>query len=319
MYDFIAIGDTVIDAFVRLKDAQVTCDINKIRCTITLAFGDKIPYESVEVIPAVGNSANAAVAAARLGLKSALVTNLGGDENGRLCLKTLEDSGVDTKFIKIHPDQKTNYHYVLWYGDDRTILVKHEDYSYTLPPIGEPKWVYLSSLGSNTLPFHHAIEHYLADFPHINLAFQPGTFQISQISQLQALVKRSDIFFCNMDEAARMLRTSSEESEKLLKGLQALGPKIVVVTDGPKGAYAYDGQKFYRQPSYPDPKPPFERTGAGDAFASTTVAALALGKDLQTALSWGAVNSMSVVQQVGAQKGLLSRAQLEGYLPTAGR
>jgi ribokinase len=314
MHDFVAIGDTVIDAFIRLKDAQVTCDVNKIRCTITLAFGDKIPYESVEVVPAVGNSANASVAAAKLGLKTALVTNLGADDNGKLCLKTLSDSGVDTRFIKTHADKKTNYHYVLWFGADRTILVKHEGYSYALPEIDEPKWVYLSSLGPNTAPFHHAIEHYLDDHPSIKLAFQPGTFQITLLGQLGGLLKRAEIFFCNMDEAARILRTSSEESEKLLKGLKALGPKTVVITDGPKGAYAYDGNNFYKQPAYPDPKPPFERTGAGDAFASTTVAALALGKDLQTALEWGAVNSMSVVQQVGAQKGLLSRAQLEGYL-----
>jgi len=74
---------------------------------------------------------------------------------------------------------------------------------------------------------------------------------------------------------------------------------------------------FWFQPPYPDPKPPFERTGAGDAFSSTTVAALALGNDLPTALSWGAINSMSVVQQIGAQKGLLTRPQIEKYLEDA--
>ncbi|MFZ2764043.1 MAG: carbohydrate kinase family protein, partial [Minisyncoccia bacterium] len=85
----------------------------------------------------------------------------------------------------------------------------------------------------------------------------------------------------------------------------------------PKGAYAYDGKDMWQQLPYPDPKPPFERTGAGDAFASTTVASLALGNDLPTALSWGAVNSMSVVQQVGAQKGLLTKSQIEEYLKSA--
>ena len=96
--------------------------------------------------------------------------------------------------------------------------------------------------------------------------------------------------------------------------MQALGPKIMVITDGPKGAHAFDGKNFWFQPPYPDPKPPFERTGAGDAFSSTTVAALALGNDLPTALSWGAVNSMSVVQEIGAQKGLLTRPQIKQYL-----
>ena len=93
--------------------------------------------------------------------------------------------------------------------------------------------------------------------------------------------------------------------------------KIVVVTDGPKGAYAYDGGKFWFMRSYPDPKPPYERTGAGDAFSSTVTAALVLGLPLSEALRWGPVNSMSVVQDVGAQKGLLSRSRLEALLSSA--
>jgi sugar/nucleoside kinase (ribokinase family) len=314
MHDFVAIGDTVTDAFIKLKNAQVTCDVNKVRCTITMAFGDKIPYESVEEVVSVGNSANASVAAARLGLKAALVTNLGEDEHGRRALENLRKEKVADDFITLQPGKKTNYHYVLWYGDDRTILVKHEEFSYKLPEIGSPKWLYLSSLGANTLPYHHAIASYLEDHPAVKLAFQPGTFQINSIADMGSLMKHSEIFFCNMDEAARILKTSAQESEKLLKGLHALGPKTVVITDGPKGAYAYDGQNFYKQLAYPDPKPPFERTGAGDAFASTTVAALALGKDLKEALAWAAVNSMSVVQQVGAQKGLLSREEIERFL-----
>lgn len=71
----------VTDAFIRIKDASVNCDMNHEKCMISLRFGDKVPYESVEVVKAVGNSANAAVAAARLGLSSALVANVGDDQN----------------------------------------------------------------------------------------------------------------------------------------------------------------------------------------------------------------------------------------------
>ena len=35
------------------------------------------------------------------------------------------------------------------------------------------------------------------------------------------------------------------------------------------------------------------------------------------ALKWAAINAMSVVQQLGAQKGLLSRTQIEDYLKSA--
>ena len=80
--DFLAIGDITTDAFIKLEDAEVHCDIDQKNCQICMRFGDKIPYESVTVVPAVGNSPNAAVSAARLGLKSALYSNMGDDRNG---------------------------------------------------------------------------------------------------------------------------------------------------------------------------------------------------------------------------------------------
>jgi len=75
-YDFLAIGDSTTDAFIKLKDASVHCNIDREKCEICLRFKDKIPYEEVYVVPAVGNSANASVAAARLGLQSALMMRL---------------------------------------------------------------------------------------------------------------------------------------------------------------------------------------------------------------------------------------------------
>ena len=90
-----------------------------------------------------------------------------------------------------------------------------------------------------------------------------------------------------------------------------------MITDGVRGAYASDGVTIWFMPPYPDPKPPYERTGAGDAFSSTFVAALALGKNIEEALRWAPINAMSVVQYIGAQEGLLSRGKLEEYLERA--
>lgn len=318
-YDFIAIGDIVTDAFIRLKDASVHCDINRENCQLCVNFGDKVPYESVDVIRAVGNSANASVSASRLGLSSALVANIGNDLNGKECLETLEKEHVSTKFIKTHEDKETNYHYVLWYEDERTILVKHQEYKYSLPNIGNPKWLYLSSLAENSLSYHEEIEKYLKLHPTVKLAFQPGTFQMKLGKEkLSGLYKLSEIFFCNTDEAKRILEINESITIKdLIIKMSELGPKVVVITDGPKGAYAYDGNEIWFMPTYPDPKPPFERTGAGDAFASTFTSALALGMSIPQALSWGPINSMSVVQDIGAQRGLLTREKLEKLLKEA--
>ena len=158
--DFLAIGDITTDAFIRLKDAEVHCDVNNENCKLCVNFGDKIPFESVTVVKAVGNSANAAVSASRLGLYSSLLAYIGDDQNGKDDLEELKKNNVDTSFVRVDTGKRTNYHYVLWYDVDRTILVKHDEFNYDLGEIDHPRWVYLSSLGENSLDYHLQI----ADF-----------------------------------------------------------------------------------------------------------------------------------------------------------
>lgn len=318
MHEFIAIGDLVTDAFIRLRDERIHADKKDGKYELSIPFAEKVPFEEAHILPAVGNAPNAAVSAATLGLNSYLVTNIGDDQAGQECLESLKKNNVKTDFVSITKGKKTNYHYVLWFEDDRTILIKHEDFPYILPDFGNPKWVYFSSVNKNAYPFHNKVVEYLEDKPEVKLAFQPGKFEIKLgKDKLAKLYGRSDIFFVNVSEAQTVLDTDSSDMNMLLKGLHSLGPSIVVITDGPIGAYIYDGRSSWFQPPYPDPAKPFERTGAGDAFSSTTVASLALGNDLPTALSWGAINSMSVVQQVGAQAGLLTRERVEEYLTKA--
>ncbi len=320
--EFLAIGDITTDAFIRLKEAEVTCDINKEHCKIAMNFADKIPYEFMEEVTAVGNSPNAAVAAARLGLTSALVANIGDDDSGKRCLASLEKDGVDTSSITAHNGIKTNYHYVLWYQDERTILVKHETYPYHLPEFPEPSWIYLSSLGGTSESLHQEIFDYLEQHPEVKLIFQPGTFQMKLgYEKLTKLYERTHVFICNLGEAQQILKTNVHVVTDLLRRLNSIGPKITIITDGPRGAYAIDStvspSRTYYMPPYPDSKPPYERTGAGDAFASTFSVAIALGNTVEEALRWAPINSMSVVQFVGAQKGLLTREAILKYLENA--
>ncbi len=315
--DFLAIGDLVTDAFIKIKDAQVSCDIDEHNCKISLRFGDKVPYESVEEVRAVGNSANAAVSASRLGVSSALIAHVGKDSHGQNCLDELIKNNVSTKYVGIHEGIPTNYHYVLWYDVDRTILVKHAHFPTSFPSdMSAPKMIYLSSLGEGTEEYHAQIAKYVISHPETKLIFQPGTFQMKMgLEALKDIYTHTYAFFCNVEEAQRILKTDSDKIQDLFAGLHALGPKIIFITDGIKGAYASDGTESYFMPIYPHE--PYERTGAGDAFASTVSVALLLGKDIKEALKWGPVNSMSVVQFVGAQKGLLTMAQLEKHLSEA--
>lgn len=318
--DFLAIGDTVVDDFILLKDAKVHCDIDTDACTISMRWGDKIPFVSSTIVAGVGNSANAAVSAARLGLNAALMATVGDDRDGDAVMEHFEKEGLSTDLITRAPGKSTNHHYVLSYESERTILVKPEPYDYVFPmDLPAPKTVYLSSLGEAGEQYYADMAAYLTEHPDIFFTFQPGTFQMNMgTEKLAPIYRRADLLVVNKEEAERILKLpSGQELHALLQALRELGPKHVIITDGREGAYAFDGEHTYRVPMYPDDRAPFERTGAGDAFASTVTAAITLGLPFTEALLWGPVNSMSVVQEVGAQAGLLSRAKLEEHLENA--
>jgi ribokinase len=319
--DVLSVGDMVTDAFIKLIDDQAVSYNNDQGKWLAIPFGQKIPFDHVEILEAVGNAANAAVSFAKLGLNSGLVANVGGDMHGRDMITALHKNGVDTRFVRINPDKKSNYHYVLWYKEERTILIKHEEYDYHWPhlkPKEIPRWIYFSSISKNALEFHDDLVEWLEHNPEVKLAFQPGTFQIDAgAERLKHLYRRSEVVLLNREEAVEVTKGNYDDVHDLINRLHELGPRIVCVTDGPAGCYASDGQNRFKMPPYPDPGPPVERTGAGDAFASTFVAAIMKGAPIEGALQWGPINSMNVVQHVGAQQGLLNEKELGEYLQKA--
>ena len=316
--DVVSIGDIVTDAFIKLIDDKAVTYENEQGKWLAMPFGTKLPFDHVEIVQAVGNAANAAVAFARLGLESSFVTNVGADPAGRDMIKTLDKQDVDTRFVRINKGKASNYHYVLWYKEERTILIKHEEYDYEWPHLTTketPKWVYFSSISEHAIEYHDQVSDWLDKNPDVKLAFQPGTFQMAAgAERLKRLYQRSEVVVLNREEAVLVGGGKHEDIHDLINKMHELGPKIVVLTDGPNGAYASDGENRFQMPLYPDPAPPVDRTGAGDSFASTFVAAIIKGNTLEGALQWAPINSMSVVQAVGAQAGLLSEKKLEEYL-----
>mgnify|MGYP001050855047 FL=1 len=323
-FDIFTIGDVTTDAFIKLFDDDAKLIEGKDGMQwIAMPFGTKLPFDFSDIVPAAGNAGNASISFVRLGLKSALVSNVGNDAQGREIIATLEDNDVFTDFVRINRGKVSNYNYVLWYKEERTILIKHEEYDYRWPRFSRrdiPRWVYFSSISKNALEYHDEIAEWLEDNPTVHLAFQPGTFQLrAGVKRLKHIYARSSILLLNREEAAFVSGGDINDIHDLLDKLHALGPQVVVITDGPKGAYASDGMKRLFMPPYPDPKPPYERTGAGDAFSTTFVAAAAKGLSLEEALRWAPINSMSVVQYTGSHDGLLTERELLKYLHKAPR
>lgn len=316
----LAIGDIFSDAFIKLNEdyARVEKDQNG-EVRLSLPFGSKPPYDDVDVVHAVGPSPNAGVSCARLGLDVGVRAWIGGDKVGCDVVEYLNEQKIATDMMSVDKDAKTNYYYVLRYGADRTILVKNEDYDYSWQdPETAPDWVYLSLISKKSWQLHEDLLEYLHRNPETKLAFQPGTFHFEWgAEKLAGIYQKSHIIIMNREEAMDVTGLGYDSIKKLANGLHALGPKIVVITDGPHGSYASYDNRVVTIPNYPDPAPPLDRTGAGDAFASTIVAALAMGYNMDTALTWAPINSMSVVQKLGAQAGLLSKEKIEYYLKNA--
>src|SRR3989344_3896306 len=146
--DFLAVGDTTVDEFIFLKDARINCDINNEHCTISMRWGDKVPFESAVLVAGVGSAANAAGGAGPLGPPAGLVADIGIDRDGDDIMAAFANERIDTSFITRHKEVSTNHHYVLSYESERTILVKQNDYLRAWPPAAPvPRTLYYSSTG----------------------------------------------------------------------------------------------------------------------------------------------------------------------------
>jgi len=320
-FDILSVGDIVTDAYIRLCQDQATTFDNQDGKWLAMPFGAKLPFQDSRVVKGAGNASNAAIAFARLGLKTGLVTNVGGDQEGLEMINILGHQSVDTRFVRINPGAKSNYHYVLWYGDERTILVKHEKYDYHWPHLRvteKPRWLYMTSVGEDALEFCDHVCDWLDENPGVLLAFQPGTFQIKAgAERLARLYKRSAIVVVNREEAAEITGASHDNVPGLLDAMHVLGPLVVVITDGADGAWGSDGQNKYFMPVYHDSQKPVERLGAGDAFAATFVAAAVKGMSIEDALRWAPINSASVISKIGPHDGLLHERDLLQHLHSA--
>src|SRR3989344_9704372 len=126
-----------------------------------VAFPEKIPAKKYTAVPAVGNSANVAIGARRLGLKTAFYTHLGYDHVGKEEIEIFKKEGVATDYVVWDKERGSNFSAVLNFQGDRTIIVHHEHRAYKLPKFAEAKWIYFSSLAEGHEVLHQEIPEYV--------------------------------------------------------------------------------------------------------------------------------------------------------------
>jgi len=311
--DFLAVGETLRDVFYMIDEATVSCSINKDRCLLCLEYAEKIPVKHVVKVHAAGNAANAAVSASRLGFKSSLVSWIGKDAEGQDMKEALKREKVNEKNLCDCPGQKTSEATILSYQGERTQLVSFKSREYVLHEWPKTKALYFTALGEKYAKVNNAILAYLRKYSNTFFIFQPGTTHIRHgLKLMKPLIAKSHVFILNKDEARLLLGDGDRPMLNLLESFHHLGARCVVITDGEKGADAYDSRNHWHMPIFPGKS--LERTGAGDSFASAFAVALLHGFDVPTALRWGTAKAWSVIQKIGPQAGLLTKTEIQKVL-----
>ncbi len=316
MLDLITIGGATIDNYIQIHDAEVKCNLDKTECLLCIRYGDKITVDKF-VHTVGGGAANYAIGGARLKLKVATFLNIGSDAAGKQIKEKLKAEDVSIRYVMENAGMESNLSTVLIFKGERTIFVYQQDWQYKLPDLDFSRWVSLTSV-SKTVKQSNLFNELCAYLERTGakLLFNPGPFQVQEgIKKHPRLLSLTELFMVNIEEAKRILGHKDEEDipiKKLLKWIADLGPKMVVITGGLKGSYAYDGENFYHLESFPAKL--VETTGAGDSFATGTLSGLLHGLSLKEAMRWGAANGASVVEQIGPQAGLLTYHKMQEKL-----
>ncbi|OGH10822.1 MAG: hypothetical protein A3B38_03930 [Candidatus Levybacteria bacterium RIFCSPLOWO2_01_FULL_36_13] len=322
MLDILCIGDAKIDIFLNIPDDDPHFNLDSSKEHLLLDFGQKINVKDYKK-DIGGNAANTAVGLTKLGKNVGLCAEIGTDEFSNFLIKTLEKENLNTNFLKQDENKPTSFSVCINYKSERTILSEHVErtHSFNFLHTTAP-FIYLTSLGEEwKSPYEQALK--LIKNKEIKLAFNPGTLQIEDRGKLvMDLIEMSDYLFVNKEEAESLLygkdsglSDEKKEIKKILFGLKSLGAKNIIITDSEKGSFAMDEYSKYFQLEAIKVDV-VEKTGAGDAFNAGFIAAILENKNIQEALVWGSLDASFVIQQVGAQKGLLKK---EGMIDNLGR
>lgn len=316
MFDLISIGDVAIDHFCKIHDAHLALGVDKLRRELCISYGDKLSIE-LYCQTLGGNNGNNAVGATRLGLKTAAYLNIGTDPAGRQAIDELKKMGVDTRYVVVNQGWDSNVSILVSFQGERTILVYQQPWQYRLPELDRTRWVYVSSMAQTfrESEIMNQISSYLERIG-ASLVFNPGTYQLEPgLKKFAKVLSMTTLLVVNKEEAELILRMSKEkktEVKRLLKGLADLGSKMVIITDGKEGSCGFDGEKFYKLAAFSAEV--VDMTGAGDAYATGVLAGLFYGHNLSSAMRWGAANGASVVEEIGAQAGLLTYDKIQAKL-----
>ena len=133
---------------------------------------------------------------------------------------------VGTEFVKVNKSKPTNYHFVLNYRPERTILIKHEDYEYDDPRDIDSRsdgFIFLPSASIRFRSMKNCAK-YLKAHPNTKMAFNPGTFQLRfGPKKLKEIYRHTYALFVNREEAELILGAKRDDIKELYERLAEAG------------------------------------------------------------------------------------------------
>ena len=306
--DVVCIGSATIDVFVILQDVE-KFSYDKFSNEISFPLGEKLNLGQYK-IELGGNACNVSVGLSRLGLQSYLAAEIGNDEFSEKITNTLKKENVDQSMVKKTSRSTPYFNIVLSFDGERTILAENTPAQQNLNP-GEinPTLIYLTSMNGS---WQEVYEKAFSKNPNSKFALNPGNAQIkNNLDDILLLLPKIDILFVNLAEAKILAKESSPHIKAVMKKLKTWGVKTAVVTDGRNGSYAITDKDEIFQIGVASDRKPIERTGAGDAYAVGFIYAFINGYSVKEAMRYGAINADCVVYEIGAQKGLLKKEELD--------
>jgi len=309
MYDIITIGSATRDVFLiskafrLIKSKEFATGIGE-----CVSLGSKIELDNV-VFTTGGGGTNSAMTFAQLGkFKTAAITRLGDDEAGRDILNELALNEIDSSLSTVIKKGISGYSTLLTTTTgERTVLVHRgvsADFKVSEMPWSrmKTKWLYVTSLAGNTALALKIVQ--FAKKNGIRVAYNPGSDELKKgLRTLSPIIKELTVLNMNLEEAQLLAKIKTKDVALLAKKIARPG-LMLVLTDGPQGAYAHlDGTTWFARPRNIKV---VSRTGAGDAFGSALVASLMADKGIDEALQIGILNSESVIQSYGAKIGILT-------------
>jgi tagatose 6-phosphate kinase len=269
-------------------------------------FAEGVVMRPSELVVLPGGKAITAARVARLLGAIVATTGYAGGLAGRWIVAALAGEGLSPRFIETVAEARTTY--VLLDSRGRSLLVYEP-----APPVSDGEVAQLHELlRSELLPSTDFVV-IAGSFPTgsgpdapaklVELVHEAGRqclVDTSGAALLAVVATRPDVIKISLEEAlAAGLATATDRAaaEVATERLCDQGVRIAIVTDGPRGAIAFDGNDHWRigVPAVVATS----TVGSGDAFNAGLAVALADGRPLADALACGASAGTANAQSIG--------------------